>query len=184
MGGGNGLLITVTGGMGSGKTRFALKYAAQMSREGVYLSTGDHDSVIPELPSAHYRAIQAGNGPKLAEVVNQINRESNLFLADQRMLIVDSLTSWMVASFREATDLDQQRVETQRLLDALLSYQGKILIITNEMNGSLHPSEEERIFVARMASVNRILQSNAKQMFMLVSGLAIDLKALHWHYED
>jgi len=40
------LLITVTGGIGSGKTRFALGYAAQISREGIYLSTGDHDPVI------------------------------------------------------------------------------------------------------------------------------------------
>jgi adenosyl cobinamide kinase/adenosyl cobinamide phosphate guanylyltransferase len=184
MEGGNGLLITVTGGIGSGKTRFALKYAAQMSREGVYLSTGDHDPVIPELPSAHYRAIQVGNGLKLAEVVTQINRESNLFLADQRILIVDSLTSWMAASFREATDFHQQRMETQRLLDALLSYQGKILIITNEMHGSLRPSEEERIFAARMASVNRILQTHAEQIYMLVSGLAIDLKGQQLRYED
>ncbi|MGO4530635.1 bifunctional adenosylcobinamide kinase/adenosylcobinamide-phosphate guanylyltransferase [Paenibacillus sp. 2TAF8] len=178
------MLITVTGGIGSGKTRFALKYAAQMSREGVYLSTGDHDPVIPELPSAHYRAIQVGNGLKLAEVVTQINRESNLFLADQRILIVDSLTSWMAASFREATDFHQQRMETQRLLDALLSYQGKILIITNEMHGSLRPSEEERIFAARMASVNRILQTHAEQIYMLVSGLAIDLKGQQLRYED
>jgi adenosyl cobinamide kinase/adenosyl cobinamide phosphate guanylyltransferase len=178
------LLITVTGGIGSGKTRFALKHAAQISREGVYLSTGDHDPVMPELPSAHYRAIQAGNGPKLAEVVTQINRESNLFLADQRILIVDSLTSWMAASFREATDFHQQRMETQRLLDALLSYQGKILIITNEMHGSLRPSEEERIFAARMASVNRILQTHAEQIYMLVSGLAIDLKGQQLRYED
>ncbi|MGQ8871342.1 bifunctional adenosylcobinamide kinase/adenosylcobinamide-phosphate guanylyltransferase [Paenibacillus sp. TSA_86.1] len=178
------MLITVTGGIGSGKTRFALKYAAQMSREGVYLSTGDHDPVIPELPSAHYRAIQAGNGPKLTEVVTQINRESNLFLADQRILIVDSLTSWMAASFRATEDLHEQRLETQQLLDALLSYQGKILVITNEMHGSLHPSEEERIFTARMASVNRILQKNAEQMYMLVSGLAIDLKSQHVRYEE
>lgn len=184
MEGGSGLLITVTGGIGSGKTRFALKYAAQISREGVYLSTGDHDPVIPELPSAHYRAIQAGNGLRLAELVTQINRESNLFLADQRIVIIDSLTSWMAAGFRAAEDLDQQRMETQHLLDALLSYQGKILVITNEMHGSLYPSEKERIFAARMASVNRILQTHAEQMYMLVSGLVIDLKAQQVRYED
>ncbi|MBR2566422.1 MAG: bifunctional adenosylcobinamide kinase/adenosylcobinamide-phosphate guanylyltransferase [Paenibacillus sp.] len=178
------MLIMVTGGLGSGKTRFALKYAAQLTQEGVYLSTGDHDPVIPELPSAHYRAIQAGKGSKLADVVIQINRESNLFLADQRILIVDSLTSWMAASFKATEDLDQQRMETQRLMDALLSYQGKILVITNEMHASLNPSEEERVFAARMASVNRILQTHAEKMFMLVSGLAIDLRSLQLRYED
>ncbi|WP_342555077.1 bifunctional adenosylcobinamide kinase/adenosylcobinamide-phosphate guanylyltransferase [Paenibacillus sp. FSL R7-0652] len=178
------MLITVTGGIGSGKTRFALKHAAQISREGVYLSTGDHDPVMPELPSAHYRAIQAGNGPKLAEVVTQINRESNLFLADQRIVVVDSLTSWMAASFRTAVDLHQQRGETQLLIEALLSYQGKILVITNEMHGSLHPSEEERVFAARMASVNRILHAHAEQMYMLVSGIALDMKAQQVRYED
>ncbi|MFK0520717.1 bifunctional adenosylcobinamide kinase/adenosylcobinamide-phosphate guanylyltransferase [Paenibacillus illinoisensis] len=178
------MLITVTGGIGSGKTRFALGYAAQISREGIYLSTGDHDPVIPELPSAHYRAISAGNGHHLTEVIHQINRESNLFLADQRIVIVDSLTSWMAAEFRATDDLDQQRIHTQQLLDALLSYQGKLLVITNEMQGSLYPSEEERIFAARMASVNRALQSHSERMYMVVSGLAIDLKKREVRYHD
>ncbi|QOS77831.1 bifunctional adenosylcobinamide kinase/adenosylcobinamide-phosphate guanylyltransferase [Paenibacillus sp. JNUCC31] len=178
------MLITVTGGIGSGKTRFALGYAARISREGIYLSTGDHDPVIPELPSAHYRAIQAGNGQHLTEVLHQINRESNLFLADKRIVIVDSLTAWMAAGFRASDDLDHQRLETQLLLDALLSYQGKLLVITNEMHGSLYPSEEERIFAARMASVNRALQKHSEQMYILVSGLAVDLKAQKMRYED
>lgn len=178
------MLITVTGGIGSGKTRFALKYAAGISREGVYLSTGDHDPVIPELPSAHYRAIHAGNGQHLTEVITQINRESNLFLADQRIVIVDSLTSWMATGFRATEDLNHQRAETQLLLDALLSYQGKLLVITNEMHGTLHPTEEERIFTARMASVNRMLQTRAEKMYMLVSGLAIDLKRQGMRDED
>ncbi|MGC5771001.1 bifunctional adenosylcobinamide kinase/adenosylcobinamide-phosphate guanylyltransferase [Paenibacillus pabuli] len=178
------MLITVTGGIGSGKTRFALSYAAGISREGIYLSTGDHDPVIPELPSAHYRAIQAGNGQHLTEVLHQINRESNLFLADQRIVIVDSLTAWMAAGFRASDDLDHQRLETQQLLDALLSYQGKLLVITNEMQGSLYPSEEERIFAARMASINRALQKYSEQMYILVSGLAVDLKAQQIRYED
>jgi len=178
------LLITVTGGIGSGKTRFALEYAARISREGIYLSTGDHDPVIPELPSAHYRAIQAGNGQHLTEVLHQINRESNLFLADQRIVIVDSLTAWMAAGFRATDDLDQQRSETQLLLDALLSYQGKLLVITNEMHGSLYPSEEERIFAARMASVNRALQAHSEQMYLLISGLAVDLKDRGLRYEE
>ncbi|WP_440118074.1 bifunctional adenosylcobinamide kinase/adenosylcobinamide-phosphate guanylyltransferase [Paenibacillus sp. QZ-Y1] len=178
------MLITVTGGIGSGKTRFALDYAARISREGIYLSTGDHDPVIPELPSAHYRAIQAGNGQHLTEILHQINRESNLFLADQRIVIVDSLTAWMSAGFRASDDLDHQRSETQLLLDALLSYQGKLLVITNEMHGSLYPSEKERIFAARMASVNRALQTHSEKMYMLVSGLAIDLKGQEMRYED
>lgn len=178
------MLITVTGGIGSGKTRFALGYAARISREGIYLSTGDHDPVIPELPSAHYRAIQAGNGQHLTEVLHQINRESNLFLADQRIVIVDSLTAWMAAGFRASDDLDQQRSETQLLLDALLSYQGKLLVITNEMHGSLYPSEEERIFAARMASVNRALQTHSEQMYLLISGLPVDLKDQGLRYED
>ncbi|MDR6726613.1 adenosylcobinamide kinase/adenosylcobinamide-phosphate guanylyltransferase [Paenibacillus amylolyticus] len=177
------MLITVTGGIGSGKTKFALGYAAEISREGIYLSTGDHEAIIPEFPSAHYRVIEAGNGQHLTEVIHQINRESNLFLADRRIVIVDSLTSWMVAGFRANDDLDEQRVETQRLLDAMLSYQGKMLVITNEMHGLLNPTEEERIFAARMASVNRALQAHSEQVYMLVSGLAMELKARSVRYE-
>lgn len=177
------MLITVTGGVGSGKTRFALDYAARISREGIYLSTGDHDPVHPELPSAHYRAMSAVKGPQLAQVIDQINRESNLYLADQRILIVDSLTAWMAASFDVCDNLSEQRNDTQKLLGALLSYQGKLLVITNEMHASLQPSEKERVFAARMASVNRMLQSHSDRMFMLVSGLAIDLKSHALRYE-
>lgn len=57
-------------------------------------------------------------------------------------------------------------------------------MITNEMHGTLHPTEEERIFTARMASVNRMLQIHAEKMYLLVSGLAIDLKSQGMRNED
>ncbi|WIV20469.1 MULTISPECIES: bifunctional adenosylcobinamide kinase/adenosylcobinamide-phosphate guanylyltransferase [Paenibacillus] len=173
------MLIMVTGGVSSGKTQFALSYASTLAREGIYI-TDEYAKPLPEKMRApsKLRRVHISSHQTLPDTLDHINRESNLFRADRRIVIIDSLTSWMMSEWRNCwNSADQARIiaRLEKLKEVILSYQGLLLIITNEMQGSFHPSEEEKQFISSMAEMNRIIAVRSDQVFQLTSGIASEI---------
>ncbi len=169
----------VTGGVCSGKTQFALSHASTLAREGIYI-TDQYAKPLPEKMRApsRLRKIHMSSHQSLPDTLDHINKESNFFLADRRIVIIDSLTCWMISEIKNCwNSADQLRVKArvEQLKEVICSYQGLLLIITNEMYGSFHPSEEEKLFTSSMAEMNRLIATGSDQVFTLTSGIASEI---------
>ncbi|MDP4095503.1 bifunctional adenosylcobinamide kinase/adenosylcobinamide-phosphate guanylyltransferase [Paenibacillus sp. P96] len=185
------MLIMVTGGLGTGKTRFALSMAARLAREGIYISSPGRTAAvgIPAeglvLPSSYHR-ISTDREMPLPNVLEHLNMESNIFRADRRMVIVDSVTGWIGSEFGtgplEPADRRRLEVKAERLSDKLLSYQGMLLVITNELSPMLYPSEEEALFARLVTRLNMEIAERADRVYHLISGLPVELKERSFRY--
>lgn len=173
------MLIMVTGGVSSGKTRFALSYASRLAREGIYVTATDNQDRLDELRTpARLRTIHISAEHSLPDVLDHINRESNLFAAERRIVVVDSLTAWLAGEMKSCwntADRMKIKAKVELLKEVIVSYQGLLLIVTNEMHGSFHPSEDEKCFLSWMTEVNHLIASRSDQVFMLISGIAAEI---------
>jgi adenosyl cobinamide kinase/adenosyl cobinamide phosphate guanylyltransferase len=179
----------VTGGFGTGKTRFALSIAARLAREGIYISApgqlADGASGVPELPPSYHR-ISVDEEMPLPNVLEHLNLESNVFRADRRIIIVDSVTGWLSGEFGSGPlqQAERRRLElkAERLSDKLLNYQGMLLVITNEVYPMLHPGEKEALFGRLISRLNMEMAARADKVFRLTAGLAVELKERSFRY--
>ncbi|MFB5760309.1 bifunctional adenosylcobinamide kinase/adenosylcobinamide-phosphate guanylyltransferase [Paenibacillus medicaginis] len=184
------MLIMVTGGLGAGKTRFALSMATRLAREGIYISAPGRLAAGAsaggcELPPSYHR-ISVDQEMPLPNVLEHLNLESNIFRADRRIVIVDSITGWLSDEFGsgslEQAERRRLEVKAERLLDNLLNYQGMLLVITNEISSLLHPSEEEALFGRLISRLNMEMAARADRVFQLTAGLAVELKERSLRY--
>lgn len=169
----------VTGGVSSGKTQFALSYASTLAREGIFI-TKEEAKPLPETLKApsKLRKIHMSSHQSLPDILDHINKESNLYLADRRIVIIDSLTSWMLSEMKNCwNSADQLRLQAkiEQLKEVIFSYQGILLIITNEMQGVFHPSQDEERFITSMAECNRLIALKSDYVFLLSSGIATEI---------
>ncbi|MCM3783307.1 bifunctional adenosylcobinamide kinase/adenosylcobinamide-phosphate guanylyltransferase [Neobacillus mesonae] len=180
------MLIMVTGGVSSGKTRFALSYASRLARDGIYVTANDFAESPDKMKApARLRTIHMSSEHSLPDLLDHINRESNLFAAERRIVIIDSLTAWLEGEMRECWNTQDRmrlRDKVDYMKEVVSSYQGIILIVTNEMHGSFHPSEEEKLFVSWMAEMNRLIASRSDQVFLLTSGIATEIRREQTRY--
>ncbi|MCY9516681.1 bifunctional adenosylcobinamide kinase/adenosylcobinamide-phosphate guanylyltransferase [Paenibacillus apiarius] len=183
------MIIGVTGGAGSGKTPFALKYAATFGREGLYVVT--HATPLPDAMPAppHFTWQTIHTEYSLPAVLHRINEESNLYRAERRVLVIDSLTSYLCAAHQRfmqehagsISDGDYMEMITaarEELQHALLSFQGKVFVITDEPPGyTAFTDRKERCYITQHAALNLELARRSHQWFRLTAGIPEELSA-------
>lgn len=183
------MIIGVTGSTGSGKTSFALHYAATFGHEGFYMTT-QGTSPPDELPAPpHFTWQTIDTEYALPEVLHRINEQSNMFRADRRVLVIDSVTSYLCGVHKKIMDdlgnkqdhtaytarLTAARMELQ---EALFIFQGKLFIITNEPPGyTPFTNQLEVEYIVQHAALNRELVKRSSQWFRMTSGIPEDISA-------
>jgi len=129
----------------------------------------------------------------LTDRLNRINLQTNPFRADRKVVLLDSLSGWLrrevADARREGEDLDaggsdfrrrQGRLEASvgRLLQALLDFQGRRIVVTEQASAGLAADPWERWFVRALAEANRTLVERCDGMHLLVSGMALEWKGV------
>lgn len=189
------MIIGITGGHGSGKTSFALSYAAGFGREGLYLTTS-HTSlpdVLPDLTHCRWQHLSAGE--ELPGLLHRINEESNLFRAERRVVVVDSATSYLTGVHaqlwnkrpdgdngenkeQDAIYIEGIAAARKRLKDALLAFQGKLFLITNDPPAyTPFTDPKERSYIIEHAALNREIARRSHQWFRLEAGRPEEVSA-------
>ncbi|MDK8183082.1 adenosylcobinamide-phosphate guanylyltransferase [Paenibacillus sp. UMB4589-SE434] len=187
------MIIGVTGHVGSGKTSFMLRYASSFGREGLFVVAGLND--IPAMEgtdSFRWKVIDVlgAKGKLLPAVLDRINCEANIFRADRRVLVVDSIAGYFAACHHELLadslitgemyrhGLEEYRKQLER---ALFSYQGNIFIISAEP-AELTPfmSTNERVYHEQLGAFNRSVGLKCHQWFVMTAGMAVDVKAIQF----
>ena len=166
-------LVLVTGGERSGKSGYAQRLALSLTVNPVYLATSRiWDEEFRQRVLRH----QADRGPEWTN----IEEEKYLSKHDVsgRVVVIDCVTLWGT-NFFFANDSD---VETslQQLKEEFLRFTNQpacFLFVTNELGmGGVSVDEVQRKFTDLQGWLNQFIASQADEVILMVSGIAVPIK--------
>jgi adenosylcobinamide kinase / adenosylcobinamide-phosphate guanylyltransferase len=188
--GGRIVLLLIIGGIGSGKSAYAVQWARSLGREAIRFSCppfpngGGRIPLFPEHDGSGFAWKEMSADAAMAANLNIINHESNIFRADRRVLIVDSLSGWLRGSVQRAKQSGLEPAalggrgegSPRELLDALLSFQGKRIVVTEEAAAGLADDPWERWFASELALAVRMLADESHALYRITAGWASEVK--------
>ncbi|QKZ11300.1 bifunctional adenosylcobinamide kinase/adenosylcobinamide-phosphate guanylyltransferase [Spirosoma sp. KUDC1026] len=167
------MIIYVTGGARSGKSRFAQERARQLSDSPVYVATARiWDDDFGQRVQRHRNE----RGPEWTTHESELDLHQ-LPLAD-RVVVIDCVTLWLTNLFMaNQNDIDQTLAAFKADLDKLREIPATFLIISNEIGMGLHADTElGRKFTDLQGWANQYVASVADEAIFMVSGLPMRLK--------
>ena len=166
----------ITGGTRSGKSRTALEKTLPFSRK-VFLATAEVTD--PEMA----RRIERHQKERSSDF---LTIEEPLYLAQavrhQRdrsdVVLIDCLTFWLNNLFHHFGDRTERlSKETQEFLDVLDERPTHLVVVTNEINMGVVPTDElSRRFVEEQGWLNQEAARRADEVILMVAGIPQILK--------
>jgi adenosylcobinamide kinase/adenosylcobinamide-phosphate guanylyltransferase len=189
----NPRLILVTGGARSGKSTYAERLAQRSRRSVAYIATataGDDDmrDRIARHQAARPATWQTIEEPlHLAGAVRRAASFADIILLD---CITVWLSNWLLLQEElnsiESTPTSVYSEGALQEIEALLreaqalNVGQRLVIVTNEVGLGIVPAFAlGRVYRDVLGAVNRRLAQEATRVYLLVAGLAVDIKRLH-----
>jgi adenosylcobinamide kinase/adenosylcobinamide-phosphate guanylyltransferase len=180
------MLWLITGGIGCGKSEFAADLALSLGREAIRLSCPSFPNYSAleqreEEDHANFSWTHSDADEALANKLNAINLESNIFRADRRVIVIDSLSGWLRGLFlrihTETPESEAQiEAEWQEVLKSILCYHGQMVVITEDIAAGLSTSSRELAFMYKLAAANRLLLKASHTIYRMTAGMATEVK--------
>lgn len=174
-------VLLVTGGVRSGKSRWAQATAERLGGSGVtVIATAEAvDEEMADRIEAHrqhrpvgWETLEAPTG------AGQAIRE-----ASHSVVVLDCLTVLTGAAIgkagaeSEAQALDAMAREVDGILAAVDERAGTLIVVTNEVGSSVHPPTAlGRWFIDGLGAANQRIARRADQVVLMVSGLELKVK--------
>ncbi len=168
-------VVLLGGGARSGKSRFALEYAARFQRRAFVATAQALDAEMAERIRRH----QAERGPEWTtleeplDIAGVIEREEHRF----DVMLVDCLTLWLSNVMGEP-QRDPLR-ELHRLKECLtVRRETGIVLITNEVGCGIVPdSALARRYRDLAGEMNQMIAAVASEVYWIVFGVPLTVKA-------
>ncbi len=167
------MIMLITGGQRSGKSRYAQDLALSLTPNPVYLATSRiWDEEFRQRVLRH----QADRGPEWTN----IEEEKLLSRHDLtgRVVVIDCVTLWCTNFFFDNQGQVEASLEQiKREFDALVRQDATFLFVTNELGlGGVPMDETQRKFTDLQGWVNQYIASKADKVVLMVSGIALKIK--------
>lgn len=167
------MIMLITGGQRSGKSRYAQDLALSLTPNPVYLATSRiWDEEFRQRVLRH----QADRGPEWTN----IEEEKLLSRHDLtgRVVVIDCVTLWCTNFFFDNQGQVEASLEQiKREFDALVRQDATFLFVTNELGlGGVPMDETQRKFTDLQGWVNQYIASKADKVILMVSGIALKIK--------
>jgi adenosylcobinamide kinase/adenosylcobinamide-phosphate guanylyltransferase len=166
-------LLLVLGGARSGKSHFAERAIEAASGGGLYVATAEIADAEMAARVAEHRERR---GPAWAtleeplEIAALIAAEAR----EHRPILVDCLTLWLSNLMHASRDIE---AETERLLAALTSARGSVVLVANEVGLGIVPETPlGRAFRDHAGRLNQRVAAAADRVVFLAAGLPMMLK--------
>lgn len=188
-------LMLILGGARSGKSAFAEQLASSSGKRVAYIATASgSDEEMRERIVRHRRSRPADwqtveEPLDLAEAVRSAGASSDVLLLDCMTLW---LSNWMAQQPYEVLLEDGvsppllhdegalRAVDTLLKALAELGPEKVLLVISNEVGlGIVPPYQLGRVYRDTLGYVNQRLAKAAERVYLMVAGLAVDIKLLH-----
>lgn len=187
------MVILITGGVRSGKSRFASTYAAQLGESGLFVATAiPGDAEMRERIRRHQeeRAQAAFHWETaweaydlsgcLRRLKEQWQRESK-----NPVILVDCLTLWLSNwLLRHEHDQPMEKVSRriEELTEELRAFPGTILLVSNEVGYGLVPDYLlGRQFRDLSGIMNQSVAAVSDQVFLVTAGIPLEIKSRAFH---
>lgn len=187
-------LILILGGARSGKSTFAERLAASARSSVAFIATATASDGEMRERIARHRASRPAHWQTLEEPLNlpaAVSRAAEL--AD--VLLLDCMTLWLTNwLLQQHGTHDAEQVTASMLfsedvhkeVDALLSVvkalgpEKTLIIVSNEVGLGIVPAYPlGRLYRDTLGHVNQQLARAADRVYLMIAGLAVDIKRLH-----
>lgn len=167
------MIIYISGGARSGKSRYAQQMALQLSENPVYVATA---RIWDENFARRVELHKADRGPEWS--VLEKEHDIHLLPLENRIAVIDCVTLWLTNLFmRFGEDTDKTLDAFKAEIDAIDSLAGTFIIISNEIGMGVHAETElGRKFTDLQGWANQYVASKAEKAIFMVSGLPMFLK--------
>ena len=167
-------LIFITGGARSGKSSFAVKLAAQLSKKVIFIATAEAlDKEMKDRIKKHQRWRQRSwktveEPGDIDKILSELRKKYSLVLLDCLTLLI---SNWLLSG-KKAVFKD-----VRSLLRAARERESPTIIVSNEVGMGIVPDNElGRRFRDIAGRVNQVVAKEADAVYFLVSGLPIKIK--------
>ena len=175
----------VTGGARSGKSAYAVELAKRSSRPVVYLATAEPIDDEMRTRIARHRAERPEEWRTIEEPLALAQRLEDEADAGS-IVIVDCMTVWLGNVLEHHDGKDAMETlsayaldEVERLSRAAMDHQLSLIVVSNEVGGGIVPADPQtRAYRDLLGEANQRLAAMADSVVLLVSGVAVDLKAI------
>ncbi len=167
------MIVLVTGGARSGKSRYAQQHAKQLHTNPVYVATARvWDDDFKQRIVRH----QQERGPEWSNF--ETEKYVSALPLTNRVVVIDCVTLWLTNFFVDhQQNIERALREFQQEIDKLEAQQATFIIITNEIGMGLHADTEVgRKFVDLQGWANQYIASKADEVIFMVSGIPLQVK--------
>jgi adenosylcobinamide kinase/adenosylcobinamide-phosphate guanylyltransferase len=171
-------LTLITGGARSGKSRFAQQLATTQQGDVLFVATAEARDDDMTARIAKHQAERPAHWHTLEAPLHVAHALAQAEPAP--LVLLDCVTLWVTnLLLRKGTGWQQAKAE----LDALLAWYHartvECIVVTNEVGLGIVPADQvSRTFRDWLGLFNQRLAAEADTVYLLVSGLAVDVKAL------
>jgi len=170
------MLIYITGGARSGKSRYAQDLARKLAKKVVFVATATpSDANLRQRIARHrrerpkaWRTIE--NPVDLASIFSRIDRRTELVL-------VDCLTLYVSGRLMEGENESKIGKRVQKFCHAAAAKPITTVLVSNEVGSGLVPTTDLGLkFRDYLGRANQIAAHYADEVILMVSGLAMPIK--------
>jgi adenosylcobinamide kinase / adenosylcobinamide-phosphate guanylyltransferase len=167
------MIYFITGGERSGKSRYAMKLAMELSANPVYVATSRiYDLDFQKRIDRH----------KSERDERWINIEEEKYLSkldlDKKVTVVDCVTLWLTNFYTDSKfDCDESLKQARDEFEKLAAKGFTLIIISNEIGMGVHADTDiGRKFVELQGWMNQHIAAKADKVFLMVSGIPLTVK--------
>jgi adenosylcobinamide kinase/adenosylcobinamide-phosphate guanylyltransferase len=173
----------ILGGARSGKSRFAQELASKLKKRVLFVATCEP---LDEEMSARIKVHQRSRPRnwKTLETPTDVAKTMKGKIGDAEIVIIDCLTL-LVSNLMGTEDIDAETLEkkvTAELEDLIVFIRKKkahFIIVSNEVGlGLVPPYPGGRVYRDALGMANQMLARNADEVYFMIAGIPIPLKAL------
>ncbi|KAA2245393.1 bifunctional adenosylcobinamide kinase/adenosylcobinamide-phosphate guanylyltransferase [Chitinophaga agrisoli] len=167
------MLHLITGGVRSGKSRYAHELALSLSPQPVYVATAKiWDEDFGERVKRH----QQDRGPEWTNFEEQL--QVSALPLEGRVAVIDCVTLWLTNFFvHYQQDIDATLKGLQQEIDLLRQKDATLIIVTNEIGMGVHADTViGRKFTDLQGWANQYIARHAEKVVLMVSGIAVPIK--------
>ncbi len=167
------MIVYISGGVRSGKSRFAQEMALRLSPEPVYVATAQvWDNDFACRVDRH----KAERGPQWTTYEARLD-VCQLPL-QHKTVVIDCVTLWLTGFFMDYdNDIDRSLEQFKREMDGIRKLPGTFIVISNELGMGLHADTGTgRKFTDLQGWANQYVAAMADEAIFMVSGIPLYLK--------
>ena len=165
-------VILITGGARSGKSRYAEELALSLSKNPVYVATAHvWDEEFRERVKRH----QERRGPEWTNIEEEMLLSRHDLTG--RVAVIDCITLWCTNYFFQMQEVDAALEALKAEFDKFTARDATYIFVTNEIGmGGVSDNTVQRKFTDLQGWMNQYVASQADEVILMVSGIALKLK--------